>query len=84
MPPLLGIAHTTPNFSLLEAETGKRFSLEELLADHQILKSNEAVFPTAGKLGELVFQRLKKGIESEPFEPLYMHPPVFIAPRFPA
>jgi tRNA threonylcarbamoyladenosine biosynthesis protein TsaB len=58
--------------------------LEELLADHQTLKSNEAVFPTAGKLGELVFQRLKKGIESEPFEPLYMHPPVFIAPRFPA
>jgi tRNA threonylcarbamoyladenosine biosynthesis protein TsaB len=58
--------------------------LEELLADYQTLKSNEAVFPTAGKLGELVFQRLKKGIESEPFEPLYMHPPVFIAPRFPA
>ena len=56
--------------------------LEELLADFQTLE--EPKFPTAGKLGELVFQRLEKGIESETFEPLYMHPPVFIAPRFPA
>jgi tRNA threonylcarbamoyl adenosine modification protein YeaZ len=56
--------------------------LTELLANFQALEKPE--FPTAGKLGELVFQRLEKGIESEPFEPLYMHPPVFIAPRFPA
>jgi len=58
--------------------------LEELLADFQIQENAEPVFPTAGKLGELVFQRLESDIESEPFEPLYMHPPVFIAPRFPA
>lgn len=56
--------------------------LKELLAGFHSLE--EPVFPTAGKLGELVFQRLEKGIGSEPFEPLYMHPPVFIAPRFPA
>jgi tRNA threonylcarbamoyl adenosine modification protein YeaZ len=56
--------------------------LTELLADFHALE--KPAFPTAGKLGELVFQRLEKGIESEPFEPLYMHPPVFIAPRFPA
>ncbi|MDF7801661.1 tRNA (adenosine(37)-N6)-threonylcarbamoyltransferase complex dimerization subunit type 1 TsaB [Pontiellaceae bacterium B1224] len=56
--------------------------LTELLAVFQCLEN--PVFPTAGKLGELVFQRLEKGIDSEPFEPLYMHPPVFIAPRFPA
>ena len=58
--------------------------LEELLATFRTLEKTEPVFPTAGKLGELVFQRLEKGIETEPFEPLYMHPPVFIAPRFPA
>ncbi len=58
--------------------------LEELLQNFQTLENPEPVFPTAGKLGELVFQRLEEGIESEPFEPLYMHPPVFIAPRFPA
>lgn len=56
--------------------------LPELLAGFQSLE--EPVFPSAGKLGELVFQRLENGIGSEPFEPLYMHPPVFIAPRFPA
>ena len=58
--------------------------LEELLQNFQILEVAEPVFPTAGKLGQLVFQRLENNIESEPFEPLYMHPPVFIEPRFPA
>jgi len=58
--------------------------LEDLLANFQTLEKTESIFPTAGKLGELVFQRLENGFESEPFEPLYMHPPVFIAPRFPA
>ena len=58
--------------------------LGELLQNFQTLENAAPVFPTAGKLGELVFQRLEKGIGSEPFEPLYMHPPVFIAPRFPA
>ncbi|MEI6891660.1 MAG: tRNA (adenosine(37)-N6)-threonylcarbamoyltransferase complex dimerization subunit type 1 TsaB [Pontiella sp.] len=56
--------------------------LVDLLADFQAL--DKPRFPTAGKLAELVFQRLEKGVESEVFEPLYMHPPVFIAPRFPA
>ncbi|MEN7972401.1 MAG: tRNA (adenosine(37)-N6)-threonylcarbamoyltransferase complex dimerization subunit type 1 TsaB [Verrucomicrobiota bacterium] len=58
--------------------------LEELLAGFQTLESAAPVFPSAGTLGQLVFQRLENGIESEPFEPLYMHPPVFVAPRFPA
>jgi tRNA threonylcarbamoyl adenosine modification protein YeaZ len=58
--------------------------LVELLADFNTLESNEPEFPTAGTLGQLVFQRLENGVESESFEPLYMHPPVFIAPRFPA
>lgn len=57
--------------------------LEELLFGFQTLESNEPVFPTAGVLGQLVFHRLENGVESEPFEPLYMHPPVFIKPRFP-
>lgn len=56
--------------------------LVELLSDFETL--DKPVFPTAGKLGELVAERLKNGVESEPFEPLYMHPPVFIEPRFPS
>lgn len=56
--------------------------IAELLAEYN--GPAEPVYPTAGKLGELVHARLAAGIESEPFEPLYMHPPVFIEPRFPA
>ncbi len=58
--------------------------LEELLAGFRTLDSNEPVFPTAGVLGQLVFQQLEKRGGSEPFEPLYMHPPVFVEPRFSA
>lgn len=56
--------------------------LAELLGEFTSV--GEPVFPTAGKLGERVCARLGAGIESEPLEPLYMHPPVFVAPRFPA
>ncbi len=58
--------------------------LTELLSDFHTLDPAEPVFPTAGRLGELVFQHLKNGEEFEPLEPLYMHPPVFIEPRFSA
>lgn len=58
--------------------------LKDLLAEFETLGDLTPVFPKAGKLGELVCQQLENGIDSEPFEPLYMHPPVFIAPRFPA
>lgn len=58
--------------------------LDELLSEFNTMAENAPVFPTAGKLAELVAQRVENKIESEPFEPLYMHPPVFIAPRFPA
>jgi tRNA threonylcarbamoyl adenosine modification protein YeaZ len=58
--------------------------LEELLSGFRIQEDAAPVFPAAGILGRLVCQRLEEGVESEPFEPLYMHPPVFIAPRFPA
>ncbi len=56
--------------------------LADLLAGFNALA--EPKYPTAAKLGELVFERFMQGVASETFEPLYMHPPVFIAPRFPA
>lgn len=58
--------------------------LEEWLAGFKALANPEPVFPKAGTLGRLVAQRLERGIGPEPFEPLYLHPPVFIEPRFPA
>lgn len=58
--------------------------LEELLAGYTTLPNAGPLFPAAENLGLLVFERLKNGVDSEPLEPLYMHPPVFIEPRFPA
>jgi tRNA A37 threonylcarbamoyladenosine modification protein TsaB len=58
--------------------------LEGLLAPFNTPESPEDTFPAAGALGLLVHQRLEKGVASEPLEPLYMHPPVFIEPRFPS
>jgi tRNA threonylcarbamoyladenosine biosynthesis protein TsaB len=58
--------------------------LESLLAGFRTPGSAAPVHPTAGELGRLVFARHARQIASEPFEPLYMHPPVFIEPRFPA
>ncbi len=57
--------------------------LQELLENFNTRENAAPVFPTAAALGTLVFERLKEGMEPEDFEPLYMHPPVFIAPRFP-
>ncbi|NLX24359.1 MAG: tRNA (adenosine(37)-N6)-threonylcarbamoyltransferase complex dimerization subunit type 1 TsaB [Lentisphaerae bacterium] len=56
--------------------------LEELLAGFHKPDPPESVFPTAGELGILIAKRVAAGEASEPLEPLYMHPPVFIEPRF--
>ncbi len=58
--------------------------LEALLAPFNLPENPGTAFPTAGTLGALVHQRLENGVDTEPLEPLYMHPPVFIEPRFPA
>jgi len=47
---------------------------------HWAIKKNS--FPEASALGKCVRDRLERGEKSEPFEPLYMHPPVFVKPRF--
>ncbi len=56
--------------------------LEPLLSDFRTPDDSNPVSPSAGALGLLVHQRMEDGVDSEPFEPLYMHPPVFVAPRF--
>lgn len=76
------LARFVPEGSLVVSPDHDR--LEDLLADFNVQENAHPVFPTAGALGQLVYQRLENGIKSEPFEPLYMHPPVFIKPRFPA
>ena len=58
--------------------------LESLLEGFKLVDDPYSVYPTAGELALLVNQRVVDDLASEPLEPLYMHPPVFIAPRFPA
>ena len=40
--------------------------------------------PQAADLAKVVCLRARSGLEIELFEPLYLHPPVFVEPRFPA
>jgi tRNA threonylcarbamoyladenosine biosynthesis protein TsaB len=56
--------------------------LRELLAGFTVPEGGVPVYPMAGQLGQLIFRRMKAGRASEPLEPLYMHPPVFVKPRF--
>ncbi|MBN2683702.1 MAG: tRNA (adenosine(37)-N6)-threonylcarbamoyltransferase complex dimerization subunit type 1 TsaB [Pontiellaceae bacterium] len=58
--------------------------LEEMLSGFDKPDAPESVFPSAGELGVLIAERVSANQASEPLEPLYMHPPVFIEPRFPA
>ena len=43
-----------------------------------------SVVPQASDLAKVVCLRARLGLETERFEPLYLHPPVFVEPRFPA
>ena len=61
-----------------------RDRLAELLGNYRTPSAAESVNPAAGELGKIIFQRVMDGKASEPLEPLYMHPPVFVEPRFPA
>jgi len=56
--------------------------LKEVLSGFDTL--GKPVYPAAATLGRMVVDRVARGEASESCEPLYMHPPVFIAPRFPA
>jgi tRNA threonylcarbamoyladenosine biosynthesis protein TsaB len=40
------------------------------------------VIPTAADIAHLARQRVADGVASEALEPIYMHPPVFVEPRF--
>lgn len=58
--------------------------LKEVLKSFRMPETRCAYYPVAGVLGQLVSERIQQGIATEPLEPLYMHPPVFVKPRFPA
>ena len=47
-------------------------------------RDRTSVVPQASDLAKVVYLRARLGLEAELFEPLYLHPPVFVEPRFPA
>ena len=56
--------------------------LKDLLTPYQQPIHQNPVYPTAGELGKIVYENILNNKDFEPFEPLYLHPPVFIEPKF--
>ncbi len=65
----------TPDIETLETEL-----LAIVPATATLIKS--AQIPTAAAIGHLANQRSINNTPGEPLKPIYMHPPVFIEPRF--
>ncbi|MBC8453687.1 tRNA (adenosine(37)-N6)-threonylcarbamoyltransferase complex dimerization subunit type 1 TsaB [PVC group bacterium] len=43
---------------------------------------DKAIIPNAKTIAELASSRIERGVSSAPLEPIYMHPPVFVEPRY--
>lgn len=56
--------------------------LVDILSPFQDEELQRPLFPTAGVLGQIVYNNIERADDPEPFEPLYMHPPVFIEPKY--
>ena len=57
--------------------------LAPLFASFRVSRTCREVYPRAADLGPVALQRAAEGLPEEPCEPLYLHPPVFVEPRFP-
>jgi tRNA threonylcarbamoyl adenosine modification protein YeaZ len=44
--------------------------------------TESAITPTAAAIARLARRRQERDLPSEPLQPIYMHPPVFVKPRF--
>ena len=51
--------------------------------DPSIARIEESRAPTAADVARLTYDRVRKEVRSEPLVPIYLHPAVFVAPRFP-
>jgi tRNA threonylcarbamoyladenosine biosynthesis protein TsaB len=51
--------------------------------DPSIARVEEPRAPAAADVARLAYDRIRKGVRSEPLVPIYLHPAVFVAPRFP-
>lgn len=57
--------------------------LREAAAGRNVRLLEKPVFPSAETIGRLAFERMSRGLPSAPLSPIYLHPPVYIAPSFP-
>jgi tRNA threonylcarbamoyladenosine biosynthesis protein TsaB len=60
---------------------GERLS-QSLPAPVELIKERRV--PAASDVGKLALMKLRNGETSLPLKPIYLHPPVFVEPRFPA
>ena len=56
--------------------------LAELINPFQKKEFQKPFYPLASEIGLVVIDNIQKDIKEEEFEPLYMHPPVFIEPKY--
>ncbi len=65
----------TPDWDRLESEIGQLIPPTAKLID-------KACIPQAATIAQLAANRVEHGLPGEPLEPIYMHPPVFVEPKF--
>ena len=70
---------TTKENELLKIEKNR---LKELLTPFQDKELQKSFYPKASEIGLVVYNNILNGLMCEKFEPLYMHPPVFIEPKY--
>lgn len=80
--PLEDLAGLIPEGTLVASPDWSRLGefLKRECSHCQLIE--RALFPRASVLADLMQQKIKCGWESDPLEPLYMHPPVFVKPSF--
>ena len=56
--------------------------LSNLLHEFQEPIFRKCFYPSAGELAKLVYEKIKIDDKFEDFTPLYLHPPVFVEPKY--
>ena len=56
--------------------------LSFLLDSHLKTDFRKCFYPSAEDLAKIVYKKIVNNDKLEEFEPLYLHPPVFIEPKF--
>ena len=72
-------SYVSEKISLISPDQNR---LKELLTPFQDKELQKSFYPKASEIGLVVYNNILNGLMCEKFEPLYMHPPVFIEPKY--